>query len=509
MSSKMAKVSKVARVVADLAENIESGEFQIDPRDFVSAKSEGDSAGTQISQMMVSLADAAQVLNRSFPRQQPGGEFTNVISPVVMPKDHRSWLWVFQAGAAAIFGAFGLASSSVVASFLPGVGAISNPLLNPLFGPHYWLIWIGYIVYSIWKNSYVMIPDGCKALITRYQKVEEVVGPGRKYLFHPMKRVGYVVNVTKEYPYNAPIRKAPTQDRVDASVDLFLQFRIEEPSEFIFTLGGVNGFSEKLHNAISEVTRALIYEQRADAIYDLVGENTASLLEALNKQFLPAVRFVNANITNAEPSSQQYRIDLAAAEMIKVAKEAYTYEYELNLKKEQDEGDLNKELAELREKLSDIRAEVATSQAQIDTAHEKAVNRANAYARQLMIEAESEANANAALLQAQALDIKAVNSARYPEILEYRFQQQILDKLEAIAPKMPQIINIGPEADKDIDLMRVARQMLGFTEEQLYSPEDLKAIQRQMKQIVARIRERASQIDEVITEEILPAEVGG
>ncbi len=107
-----------------------------------------------------------------------------------------------------------------------------------------------------------------------------------------------------------------------------------------------------MHNAISEVTRALIYEQKAEEIYDLVGESTQNVLESLNRQFLPAVRFVNANITHAEPSSQEYRMDLAAAEIIRVAKEAYTYQYELQLRKEQDEGDLNKELASLRQTLS-------------------------------------------------------------------------------------------------------------------------------------------------------------
>ena len=61
----------------------------------------------------------------------------------------------------------------------------------------------------------------------------------------------------EEYPYNAPIREAPTASRVNASVDLFLQFRIEDPAEFIFTVGGVKGYSDKLENAISEVTRAL------------------------------------------------------------------------------------------------------------------------------------------------------------------------------------------------------------------------------------------------------------
>jgi hypothetical protein len=70
------------------------------------------------------------------------------------------------------------------------------------------------------------------------------------------------------------------------------------------------------------------------------------------------------------------------------------------LRKEQDEGDLNKELASLRETLSAISAEIVTNQAQIDTARERETNRANARARERMVEAESTANANAALLEA-------------------------------------------------------------------------------------------------------------
>jgi regulator of protease activity HflC (stomatin/prohibitin superfamily) len=88
-------------------------------------------------------------------------------------------------------------------------------------------------------------------------------------LLEPATRERPPALCTREYPYNAPIREAPTASRVNASVDLFLQFRIEDPAEFIFTVGGVKGFSDKLENAISEVTRALIYEQRAEDIYDL------------------------------------------------------------------------------------------------------------------------------------------------------------------------------------------------------------------------------------------------
>lgn len=193
-------------------------------------------------------------------------------------------------------------------------------------------------------------------------------------------------------------------------------------------------------------------------------------------------------------------MDLAAAEVLRVAKEAYTYQYELKLRKEQDEGDLNRELAGLKEKLSETRAEIARSQAEINTAREKEINRANAYARQLMVEAESEAKANSALLEAQALDIRAVSSAYYPEILEYRYQQDVLEKLESMADRLPQIINIG-SGDADIDFMTIARRMMGVGDKPLYTEGDVQMIRQRMKHIVARIRERAVQINQISTED--------
>jgi len=328
------------------------------------------------------------------------------------------------------------------------------------------------------------------------------VGPGRTVLLNPWKRVSYIVNTTREYPYNAPIREAPTASRVNASVDLFLQFKIEDPAAFIFTLGGSRGFQEKLLNAISEVTRALIYEQKAEDIYDLVGESTQTLLDSLNQQFLPAVRFVNANITHAEPSSQEYRMDLAAPEMVRVAKEAYTYQYELQLRKEQDEGDLNRELASLQETLSAIRAEIATYQAQIDTASERETYRAEAYARQLLSEAESAAKANAALLEAQALDIRAVSSASYPEILQYRYQQDVLDRLEAVADYLPQIVQLGGSEKQQIDYLETARTMLGIVDQDLYSENDIRELRQRVQAIQARIQQRAQQLRQL--EEVAP-----
>jgi regulator of protease activity HflC (stomatin/prohibitin superfamily) len=494
----MSRVRQRAReAVEEFTEGEQFEEFQADPEDFLSARERGGgTAGTRIEQQSAALTDAAEIINRSFPEREASGQFVNAISPVVIP-NRQSLFWrLLPIALLLIFVFLGILAAVVLGS-LPQVGGLALTVL----GPHFWLLLVALAVFVWWRQSVVMVPDGCQAVITRFGRLEEVVDAGRTLLFNPWKQVSYIVNTAREYPYNAPIREAPTAGRVNASVDLFLQFRIEDPAEFIFTVGGVKGFADKLQNAISEMTRALIYEQNAEDIYDLVGENTQKFLESLNQQFLPAVRFTNANITHAEPSSKDYRMDLAAPEMVRVAKEAYTYEYELSLRKEQDEGELNKELASLRETLSAIQAEIASYQAQIDTARERETNRANARARQRMVEAESTANANAALLEAQALDIRAVSGAAAPEILEYRFQQDVLDRLESVAERLPQVVQLGENGGQTIDFLAIARQLIGTGGEPLFTSEDMQKIRERMPEIQERIREREQEIEDVVSAE--------
>lgn len=453
--------------------------FALNPADFLAARDQGVSAGTLIEARSAPLNEAGEIVNRSFTGDGPAGEAVHVISPVVIPKSTTARVVVPLAGLVAL-GLVGL-----VATGLPDGARV-------LFGPHYWAVLVLAAVFLWWRRSVVMVPEGCKALITKFGKLVQIAEPGRVTLFNPWKRVGYIVNTTREYPFNAPIREAPTQQGVKASVDLFLQFRIEDPAEFIFVLGSVGGFQAKLQNAISEVTRSLIYAQRAEEIYDLVGESTLGMLDSLNQQFLPAVRLTDVNITHAEPSSREYRMDLAAPEMIRVAKEAYTYEYELQLRKEQNEGDLVKELAGLQEQLSAIHAEIAGYQARMDTALERASHQAKAQASQRLVEAESTAKANAALLEAQALDIRALSAAEAPEILEYRFQRDLLDRMGTVAAHLPLMVQVGETAD--LDLLALARQLVGSRETQLFSEADMAAIRGRITEIGRRIGEREAEI---------------
>jgi regulator of protease activity HflC (stomatin/prohibitin superfamily) len=480
-AASLAQGADPGQVVADVAGQVAEG-YALDPGDFLAARDQGASIGTVIEQQSASLGDAGEVINQSKTDRTATG-LKHVISPVVIPKSGAR--------------AFGIAVLMLVLVGGGLVGLLFNQLVEKeqltFFGPHYWAVVAVVAVFLWWRRSMVMVPEGCQALITKFGKLVHTVGPGRVTLFNPWKRVSYIVNTTKEYPFNAPIHEAPTQEGVKASVDLFLQFRIEDPAEFIFVLGSVQGFQSKLENAVSEVTRSLIYAQRAGDIYDLVGESTSGMLENLNQQFLPAVRLTNVNITHAEPSSQEYRMDLASPEMVRVAKEAYTYEYELQLRKEQNEGDLNKDIASLYETLSAIKAEIATSQAQMDTAYERETNRAQAVARQRFIEAESTAKATAALLEAQALDIKAVSAAEAPEILEYSFRQELLDRLEAVADSLPQVVHVGEGGD-DIDFLTIAQRLVGTGDEALFSDADTAAVHARKAEIEARIRGREAEI---------------
>ncbi len=470
--------------------------FDLNARDFPAARGEGGSAGTRINAEHVSLDDAAEALSRSSYEMGADGP-VHVITPMVMPKGRRLQAML----PVILLVAIGIAGSVL---FLP------FGLTFQVFGPHYWLLVIAVAAFMWWRQGMVMVPEGCTALISRFGKVEAEVGPGRVTLWNPWKRVSYIVNTTREYPFNAPIRSAPTKSGVQASVDLFLQFRIVSAREFVFVLGAVQGFQDKLNNAISETTRSLIYEQEASGIYDLVGESTARLLEQLNSQFSPAVELTTSNITHAEPSAQEYRMDLAAPEMIRVAKEAYTYDYELSLKKEQNEGDLNKDLASLNENLSAIQADIARYQAQMDTALERETNRAEAVARQRFVESESEANANAALLEAQALDIRALSAALAPEILDYRYQQDMLDKMEAVSDSLPQIVRVGEESE-GVDYLQIARQLVGGQDQQLFSAEDMEAIRSRQADISERVSTREAEIEDLLQApeetdvEILPA----
>ncbi|MDQ3303696.1 MAG: SPFH domain-containing protein, partial [Actinomycetota bacterium] len=155
-------------------------QFEIDARDFLSARERGGTAGTIIEQRTVSLPEAAEVLNRSFPAQGSSGQFINAISPVVIP-NRQSLFWrLMPIGMMVVFVFLG-----VVVTL--GLATLGGGFALALFGPHLWVLLIGLAILSWWRQSVVSVPDGCRAVVTRFGRLEEIAESGRKLLFNPWK----------------------------------------------------------------------------------------------------------------------------------------------------------------------------------------------------------------------------------------------------------------------------------------------------------------------------------
>jgi hypothetical protein len=78
--------------------------------------------------------------------------------------------------------------------------------------------------------------------------------------------------------------------------------------------------------------------------------------------------------------------------------------------------------------------------------------------------------------------------------LQYRYQQDILDRVEAVADHLPQIIQSGRSDVEQIDFLATAQNMLGIADQPLYSAEEVGAIRQRMQEIQRRILERSKQI---------------
>ena len=187
----MSVAARAREAVEEIARDERFGQFKIDPQDFLSARELGNAVSTRIDQKTAKLADAAETVNRSFPEGDPSGRYTNVISPLVVP-DQRFSLWPIPVALVALLGLVGsvaLAASDVLPEEGRGVLA--------LLGPHLWLLLLAVAAIGWWRRSVVMVPDGCQALITRFGKLEQIVGAGRTTLLNPWKQVSYIVNTTR------------------------------------------------------------------------------------------------------------------------------------------------------------------------------------------------------------------------------------------------------------------------------------------------------------------------
>src|SRR5690606_10017621 len=175
-----------AAVTDALSEGAEG--FGLDPGDFLAAREQGASTGSRIEQKTTSLNNAGEALNQStFER---GSDVpVNVICPMVIPRG-RTFAALLPSILLVVVGAVGLAVTALPLGFL----------LNPFFGPHYWLVLLLFTAFMWGRQGMVIVRDACQAPNNRSGELAQIVSRDRVTLDHPLKRACYSLNSARVSP---------------------------------------------------------------------------------------------------------------------------------------------------------------------------------------------------------------------------------------------------------------------------------------------------------------------
>ncbi|UJH69701.1 SPFH domain-containing protein [Ornithinimicrobium sp. INDO-MA30-4] len=246
-----------------------------------------------------------------------GGEGGSLV-PVVIPKDSRGLRWLTFVWIAV----WGLISAIFLFSSDHGGLGVTAIIVSILLLALAGLWW--------WRSSIVEIEEGTIGVLTKFGAISgRGLTPGRHYLWHPWAQVAYVVDVTTEIPYSAPVLSSPTAENVPLkSIEFFLRFRIIDAIRFVQTIGAGN-FDLVLSNAVQDAIRQRSRQVRTEQAYDLRGSDVKDMQDILNRQLTRyGVQIMGSNIPDVQ-LPDQYRNHLSTRE--RVAKELSAYEQEWEL----------------------------------------------------------------------------------------------------------------------------------------------------------------------------------
>ena len=315
-----------------------------------------------------------------------GGDEGQIV-PVVIPKDRRRYGWLFLLGLAVYMLGVAVFIGSGMLTVLAVLGAVFFLALAAL-----WL----------WRSAIVEIEQGTNGVLSSYGRITGTLSPGRHYLWWPWQKVEYVVDTATEIPYLAPVAVCPTQENVPLkAIEFFLKFRIQEPIDFVRTIGASN-FDLVLSSAVQDAIRQRSRQVRTERAYDLRGGDVGDMQDYLNRQLERyGVRILGANIPDVQ-LPDQYQQHLATRERVAKELAAYEREWELTRKRridrllmeiERSKKERDARLIEVKEARNKARQDVARMLEEKETEAQRVRLEIETRGRATLTEAENEATA--------------------------------------------------------------------------------------------------------------------
>lgn len=363
-----------------------------------------------------------------------GGDSGSLV-PVVIPRDKRGlrwtsliWFGLWALLAAAVLAVNDLATLGTVAVIVAVLALVAAML--------WW-----------WRASIVEIEEGTVGVLTKFGAISGPgLSPGRHYLWHPWKRVAYVVDVTTEIPYTAPVLSSPTHENVPLkSIEFFLRFRIVDAIRFVQTIGAGN-FDLVLSNSVQDAIRQRSRQVRTEQAYDLRGSDVKDMQALLNHQLTRyGVQIMGCNIPDVQ-LPDQYRQHLATRERVAKERVAYEKEWELTRKRridsllmeiERSKKARDARVVEVQASLNKARKDVAQMLEERETEAQKVRYEIETRARTKLVAAQGEAKAQEQLATAYQ-DNRAV--------LGYELARRSLEVGTTLAGSAPRPVVVHTDA---------------------------------------------------------------
>ncbi|QDO90201.1 SPFH domain-containing protein [Ornithinimicrobium ciconiae] len=378
---------------------------------------------SSIKEVVSSWSDVARLLR--------GGD-SGALVPVVIPRDNRGLRWTTLVW----FGLWALISGFMLLRGAWGPIAMVVAILSFILAALWW-----------WRSSIVEIEEGTVGVLTKFGAISGPgLAPGRHYLWHPWARVAYVVDVTTEIPYAAPVLSSPTHENVPLkSIEFFLRFRIVDAIRFVQTIGAGN-FDLVLSNSVQDAIRQRSRQVRTERAYDLRGSDVKDMQELLNRQLTRyGVQIMGCNIPDVQ-LPDQYREHLATRE--RVAKELVAYEKEWELTRKRRIDTLLMEI-ERSKKIRDakiVEVKASLNKARKDVAQMLEERETEAQAIRYEIETQARTNLVAAQGEAKAQEQLATAYRDNRAVLGYELARRRLDVGANLAENAPRPVIVHTDA---------------------------------------------------------------
>ena len=125
----------------------------------------------------------------------------------------------------------------------------------------------------------VPVPEGTQAVLAERGRFLRVAGPGVQRV-PPTVVVTHLVT-TREIPFGAFVRAAPTADDVRVDIEILFTFQIQEPGKFVYNTTAPDFDAVCLGSAQATV-REIARSVKSETILDMVGRESDTVREALS-----------------------------------------------------------------------------------------------------------------------------------------------------------------------------------------------------------------------------------